>query len=229
MPCVTSDGMPVVRDVSLVLAHVPSLVRLGSKPLRELRRVEEPIGYLRPYLRDRDAACAYAPNQVFIGNLGVDDLAAHPAPWHRHPVAGAQRFGPDGEIMPEDEFLGLLAACDGFDLLALDREVADRARTALDAHPVVGRASGRPAVPPGVAADVLRERIERHHAVPLLGVDGRLLGAMLAGHEEDDTLTGQVLLENLACKATAALALRHLLARPGAVAATDVRYVINCG
>jgi betaine reductase len=94
---------------------------------------------------------------------------------------------------------------------------------------VVGRESGRPAVPAGVAAGVLRERIERHRAVPLAGVDGRLLGAVLPGHEEDDTLTGQVLLENLACKATAALALRHLLARPGAVAAADVRYVINCG
>jgi betaine reductase len=221
--------MPVVRAVSLVLAHVPSLVRLGSKPLRALREVEKPIEYLRPYLRDGAAARAYVPNQVFIGNVGVDDLAAWPTPWHRHPVAGALRFGPDGEIMPEDEFLGLLAACDGFDLLALDRDVAGRARAALDGHPVVGRESGRPAVPAGVAAGVLRERIERHRAVPLAGVDGRLLGAVLPGHEEDDTLTGQVLLENLACKATAALALRHLLARPGAVAAADVRYVINCG
>jgi len=221
--------MPVIRAVSLVLAHVPSLVRLGSKPLRALREVDKPIEYLAPHLRGFAAACAYAPNQVFIGNLGVDDLAARPAPWHRHPMAGAQRFGPDGEIMPEAEFLGLLAACDGFDLLALERDVAERARTALDAHPVVGRGSGRPAVPAGVAAEVLRERIERHRAVPLLDVAGRLLGAALPGHEEDDTLTGQVLLENLACKATAALALRHLLARPGAVAAADVRYVISCG
>jgi betaine reductase len=219
----------VIRAVSLVLAHVPSLVRHGSKPLRELPRVERPVEYLRPYLRDWDAAVAYAPNQVFIGNVGVDDLATWPTPWHRHPVPGASRVGPDGEIMPEEEFLGLLAACDGFDLFALEREVADRARGALDAHPVVGVASGRPPVPAGVTADVLRERIERHRATPLLGVDGRLLGAMLAGHDEDDTLTGQVLLENLACKATAALALRHLLARPGALAAGDVRYVLSCG
>ena len=229
MSGVTPNGMPVIRAVSLVLAHVPSFVRLGSKPLRSLREVERPIEYLRPYLRDGDAACGYAPNQVFIGNMGVDDLAARPAPWHRHPVAGARRFGPDGEIMPEHEFLGLLAACDGFDLLGLDRDVAERARVALDAHPVVGRDSGRPAVPAGVAADVLRERIDKHGAVPLVGVEGRLLGAMLPAHEEDDTLTGQVLLENLACKATAALALRHVLARPGAVAAGDVRYVISCG
>src|SRR2546428_9501161 len=229
MHLVTPNAMPVIRAVSLVLAHVPSLVRLGSKPLRVLREVEQPIEYLRPHLRDWDAARAYAPNQVFIGNLGVDDLAARPTPWHRHPLADASRFGPDGEIMPEHEFLGLLAACDSFDLFALDGETADSARGALDAHPIVGRESGRPPVPAGVAAAMLRERIERHRAVPLVGADGRMLGAMLPGHDEDDTLTGQVLLENLACKATAALALRHLLARPGAIDANDVRYVINCG
>ena len=225
----TPNGMPVVRAVSLVLAHVPSLVRLGSKPLRVLREVEKPIDYLRPHLRDWDAARTYAPNQVFIGNVGVDDLAARPVPWHRHPVAGAGRFGPDGEIMPEHEFFGLLAACDGFDLLALEGDLADRARAALDAHPIVGRGSGRPPVRAGATGALLDERIDKHRALPIVGVDGRLLGAMLPGHDDDDTLTGQVLLENLACKATAALALRHLLARPGAIAPADVRYVMNCG
>src|SRR5512138_2557081 len=198
---VTPNGMPVVRAVSLVLAHAPSFVRLGSKPLRVLREVKQPIDYLQPHLRDWDAALAYAPNQVFIGNLGVDDLATWPTPWHLHSVPGARRFGPDGEIMPETELLGLLAACDGFDLLALDRNVAEQARTAFEAHPVIGGTSGRPQMPAGVTAGVLAERIERHGATPLLGADGRLLGAMLPAHDEDDTLSGQVLLENLACKA----------------------------
>ncbi len=162
--------MPVIRAVSLVLAHVPSLVRLGSKPLRVLREVEHPVEYLRPHLRDWEAARTYAPNQVFIGNMDVDELAAQPTPWHRNPIPGAQRFGPDGEIMPEDEFLGLLATCDGFELLALAGDVADRARSALDTHPVVGRQSGRPAIPAGVANAVLEERIARHKAVPLVEI-----------------------------------------------------------
>ena len=55
MHLVTSNAMPVIRAVSLVLAHVPSLVRLGSKPLRVLREVEQPIEYLRPHLRDCNA------------------------------------------------------------------------------------------------------------------------------------------------------------------------------
>ena len=229
MPRVAPDGMPVVRAVSLVLAHVPSLVRLGSKPLRVLREVDKPIEYLRPHLRDWNAARAYAPNQVFIGNMGVDELATRPTPWHRNPIADAPRFGPDGEIMPDEEFFGLLATCDGFDLLALERDFAERARSALDGHPVVGCATGRSPVPDGVPAAVLDERITRHRALSIVGADGRRLGAMLPGHDEDDTLTAQVLLENLACKATAALALRHLLARPGAIAPGDVRYVMNCG
>lgn len=225
----TASGLPVVRAVSLVLAHVPSLVRLGSKPLRVLREVADPVGYLGPHLRDGEAAVAYAPNQVFIGNLGVDALAAWSAPWFRHPVAGAGRFGPDGEIMPEVEFLGLLAACDGFGLFALAPSVAEQARAALVAHPVLGGPAGCPSVPAGVPLDVLADRVARHRAVPVTDRHGALLGAMLPGHDEDDTLTGQVLLENLACKATAGLALRHLLARPGGLAAADVRYVINCG
>jgi betaine reductase len=223
------NAHPVIRAVSLVLAHVPSLVRLGSKPLRVLSQVAEPMPYLAPYLRDTDAATAYAPNQVFIGNAGVEDLGAWPLPWWKHPVADARRFGPDGEIMPEDEFLGLLGSCDGFDLFGLDRDIAGQARKALEAHPAVGRESGCPAVPAGVATDVLHDRISRHGAVPIHDRDGRLLAAMLPGHDEDDTLTGQVLLENLACKATAGLALRHLLVRPGAIAAADVRYVMSCG
>src|SRR5262249_32000735 len=157
-----------------------------------------------------DAARAYAPNQVFLGNLTVDQLAKWPTPWWKHPVDDAPRFGPDGEIMPEDEFLGLLASGDGVELLTLERDVAERAQAALDSHPIVGKDSGRPPIRPGMTSDALEERIARHAALPLVSSDGQLLGAMLAGHEEDDTLTAQVLLENLAVKATAGLALSHL-------------------
>jgi betaine reductase len=222
-------AMPVVKSVSLVLAHVPSLVRLGSKPQRVLRDVERPLEFLAPHLRGFEAARAYAPNQVFIGNIAPDDLAKWPTPWFANPVAEADRFGPDGEIMPEEEFLGLLASAEAFDLLTLEGQVAERAREALDGHPVVGRGWPRPAHPPGVPASVLEERISRHGALPILDPAGRLLGAMLAGHDEDETLSAQVLLENLAVKATAALALRHLLLRPRGLDPTRVRYVINCG
>src|SRR4030095_14158557 len=67
-----------------------------------------------------------------------------------------------------------------------------------------------------------RRHATARHRRPAAGRDA-------AGQDEGDTLNGQVLLKNLACKATAGLALRHLLARPGAVAAENVRYLISCG
>jgi betaine reductase len=56
----------------------------------------------------------------------------------------------------------------------------------------------------------------------------RVAGAMLRAHELDESLSAAVLLENLACKATGALALEQLLASTG-FPAEDVAYVIGCG
>jgi hypothetical protein len=55
-----------------------------------------------------------------------------------------------------------------------------------------------------------------------------LLGTMAGAHEQDESLTAPVLLENLACKATGALALEHLLAKTG-LSPEDLEYAIGCG
>jgi hypothetical protein len=64
-------------------------------------------------------------------------------------------------------------------------------------------------------------------ALPLF-LGGHHTGAMLAAHDLDESLSASVLLENLACKTTGALALEHLLATSG-LAAEDVEYAIGCG
>ena len=56
----------------------------------------------------------------------------------------------------------------------------------------------------------------------------RVAGSMLRAHDLDESLSASVLLENLACKATGALALEQLLASTG-FPAEDVAYVIGCG
>ncbi len=58
--------------------------------------------------------------------------------------------------------------------------------------------------------------------------NGDRAGVMLRAHELDESLSASVLLENLACKATGALALEHLLASTG-FPAEDVEYAIGCG
>ena len=57
---------------------------------------------------------------------------------------------------------------------------------------------------------------------------GRLAGSMLRAHELDESLSAAVLLENLACKATGALALEQLFAQTG-FRPEDVAYAIGCG
>jgi glycine/sarcosine/betaine reductase complex component C subunit beta len=54
------------------------------------------------------------------------------------------------------------------------------------------------------------------------------LGSMAGAHDEDESLTAPVLLENLACKATGALALESLLAQTG-LPADELEYAIGCG
>jgi glycine/sarcosine/betaine reductase complex component C subunit beta len=53
-------------------------------------------------------------------------------------------------------------------------------------------------------------------------------GSMLRAHDLDESLSAAVLLENLACKATGALALEHLL-RTAGFPAEDVPYVLGSG
>ena len=48
-------------------------------------------------------------------------------------------------------------------------------------------------------------------ALPLYLRDGRRIGCMQAAHDEDASLAADVLLENLACKASAVMAMRTLL------------------
>jgi hypothetical protein len=55
-----------------------------------------------------------------------------------------------------------------------------------------------------------------------------LYGSIVAAHQEDESLAANVLLENLACKASGAHALSVLLDRHG-VDAASIEYVIGCG
>jgi hypothetical protein len=38
-------------------------------------------------------------------------------PWWQNPMTGATREGKYGEIMPEDEFIGMIKMSDSFDLV----------------------------------------------------------------------------------------------------------------
>jgi glycine/sarcosine/betaine reductase complex component C subunit beta len=64
-------------------------------------------------------------------------------------------------------------------------------------------------------------------ALPLFQ-DGREAGVMKKAHDLDESLSAPVLLENLACKTTGALALGHLLQTTG-LPPDELEYAIGCG
>ncbi len=175
-----------VTHASLVLEHVPDLVRYGSKPSREPAKQDDLVAHLRTF----DDAVAYPPNQVFIGNLAPEDLWERPRAWWQHPVDQASPEGASGDIMPQLAFYELLADVDRFDLVQ----------------------TGRSTLPGELALH-----------------DGdAIIGAFVGDHPSDESLSAQVLLENLAIKASGVHALRDLLTR-SEIDPASVTFAIGCG
>jgi hypothetical protein len=212
----------VVRAASMVLAHAPGLARHGSKPARTLPADPALQASFRDSLRTFPDAVGYPPHQAYLGGCHPRELP--PRPWAGTQLPGAGRFAPFGELMPEDELLGLLAAVDEFDLLTLGPEIAERAAKRLAAHPLAASHLdlSRLSAATGDAAGAVRSG-----ALPLYDAAGVLAAGLRGGHEQDEALTAPVLLENLACKATGTLALLHLMHDHGLDPAA-VQYTISC-
>lgn len=216
---------PALLGARFALAHTPHVVCHGSKPARVLAAEAERVPALAAALRPWAAAVEYPPHQVLLGNVRPEELWDWPQPWYEHPVAAAQPCGPDGELVDELTFYGMLRAADDFDLVLLDPGTAAAARAALAAHPLLCRwpldRLARPAASTRIAT-----LVEQGAALPLPTADG-WAGCVRRDHDDDETLAAPVLLENLAAKATAALALAGLGGDGLDPAATE--YVIGCG
>ena len=220
-------AQPVIRGVRFFLAHTPGLVRYGSKPCRDIDSDPSVVDTLLAHLRNFDDAVTYPPNQAFIGSLHPDTLGELKTPWFRH-GGGGERWGPHGEIMPEEEFYGWLKIADAFDLVSLEADFAASVRPALEAHPLstpadlekLGAGVSCAEVDARLAGDV--------PAMPLFLRYGTRIGCFRAAHEVDASLAADVLLENLACKITAVLAARTLLSQ-AEVDPLDIPYLLNSG
>src|SRR5919107_5514275 len=126
--------VPVISATSAALVHVPGLCRHGSKPSRELPKDPDVEAQFLASLRTFEQAVAYAPHQAYLGAIHPRDLPERP--WVGAAPNGEGRFAGVGELMPEDEFLGLLAAVDDFGLVRLDAPQADAIAERLARHPL---------------------------------------------------------------------------------------------
>ena len=212
----TSKAVRVgIEGVFYSLTHVPDLVRYGSKPLREIRVNSELDQQLKNQLRNFNAATAYAPHQVYIGNITPAELNNLPKPWYEKLIEGATCNGRFGDLVDQDRFYSLLAGADQFNLVTLEEKW-------FREHGVT-HANGK-AVRLGPLGEVTA--LCEKGALALYSGD-RLVGAFEAGHAEDASLTADVLLENLAAKVTAAHSLGSVL-NALKLSPEAIDFVISC-
>mgnify|MGYP000538273653 CR=1 FL=1 len=216
-----------IKAAAYCLNFAPELaLHYGGTPAQE-RRSKPDSEFLRElpkHAQTWEQAAAYAPNKTYVGGMSLDELEKAPAPWIDN-LGDPQRYGKFGEIMPEDEFIGLMDICDVFDLIWLEQGFAAAVAEKLARNPVMGEKQlarlekGRP------AAELL-EVIEKQHALPLY-FENTLVACCRRAHDTDENLEAGVMLENLASKASGVLALLHLIKNAG-MAPADVDFVVEC-
>ncbi|MCL2601735.1 MAG: glycine/sarcosine/betaine reductase complex component C subunit beta, partial [Treponema sp.] len=217
---------PVLKGASYVLIHTPDMVQNGSTQTTE--RVVNPnseyLTKLKEHLRSFEKAVEYPPNQAYIGEITPDDLAGYEFPWYDKAVKGASRFGRFGEIMPQDEFIGLLKIVDSFDLVMLEKSFAADVAAKIAAHPALKENAGK--IGAGAELGEIQTQVSEHHGEALFH-NGKLVGCVKRAHDIDPNLNAHVMFENLVSKASGVLALNNLAVKHG-FDLSRVEYVIEC-
>ena len=217
-----------VKATAYCLNHTPEIgLRYGTTPYQE-RHANPDSQFLKdlsvvgvPY----DTICRYAPYLTYVGVMDTGDLEKHAKPCLQNLEAKSERFGRYGEIMPEDEFIGLLDICDSFDLIWLEKSFAINVRAKLEIHSLICETQLKHLEAGHELADIEAE-VKNNDALPLY-LDGMIVGCCRKGHDVDENLTAHVLLENIASKAGATLSLLHLI-KNADMQPSDIDFVVDC-
>jgi len=217
-----------IKGYAYCLNHAPETgFHYGNTPFieRETKGETEFLRELPSCMQKYEEARDYAPNQAYIGGIALESLENTPQPWYVNRIAGANRYGAYGEIMPEDEFLGLMDICDVFDIVWLEKGFSASIREKLTASPVMNEKILSRLEAGHELAEIEEEVAHKKGLALFFG--GKVVGCVRNGHEVDDCLFAYVLLENIACKAGGVLSLLHLLKNTG-MAPEEVDFVIEC-
>ena len=218
----------VIKGAGYILAHTPDMVLQNGTTQTTERIVNPESEYLKElpsHIRDWNTVLSYWPNQVYIGNKTPDDLAAIPQPWYDKTCDVNDRYGRYGQMMPQEEFLLLMQACDVFSLVKLEKSFVDTHKAAFAANPLIDETIVARLVE-GIDADEIARLVAEEHSEPLFD-NGKLVGCVNRAHDIDVNLSAHVMHENIVSKASSVLALLAALKNAG-VDKNDVEYVVDC-
>ncbi|HHV38081.1 MAG TPA: glycine reductase [Tepidimicrobium sp.] len=218
----------VVKGTSYVLVHAEDMVIHNGTTQSTERVVNPDSEYLKKlpnHLRSFDEAVNYIPNQVYIGNMRPEDLENYEQPWYDKLLEDASRDGKFGEIMPEDEFIGLVKIADAFDLVKLTEEFTESVRAKLEEHPLINDELLARLKKGDELVDI--EKLIDEQGAEAIYYENEMVGCVKRGHDVDVNLSAHVLFENLVCKASGILAGLNLIAKND-FNPDDVDYIIEC-
>lgn len=220
----------VIKGTAYTLAVTPDMVIYNGTTQTTERIVNPDSEYLKKLpecLRSFEDAVNYVPNQIYIGNETPAKLKEIEFPWFDKLAQGSPRDGKFGEILPEDEFYGLMYICDVFDLVKLEESFAASVKTKLAQRAELPESQlallDKNA---GTTADAIKTLVEQEHSEPLY-FDGKLVGAVKRAHDVDVNLSAHVMLENIVTKASNVVTLINLI-RKNNIDPNSIDYVIDC-
>ena len=218
----------VIKGAGYILAHTPDMVLHNGTTQTTERIVNPDSEYLKElpsHLRDWNTVLGYWPNQVYIGNKTPDDLAAIPQPWCDKTCDVNDRFGPYGQMMPQEEFLLMMQAVDVFSLVKLEKSFVETYKPVLAQNPLIDESILNRIVEGIDGAEIARLVAEEHSEG--LYHNNVLVGCVNRAHDIDVNLSAHVMHENMVSKASSVLALLAALKNAG-IDKNDVEYVVDC-
>ncbi|MEG0128084.1 glycine/sarcosine/betaine reductase complex component C subunit beta [Clostridium sp.] len=219
---------PVIKGASYVLVNAPDMI-IHNGTTQTLERETNPdseyLKQLPNHIRPFKDVVEYPASQTYIGNYSPEELGALPKPWYEKNIEGASRFGNFGEVMPQEEFYGLMKICDAFDLVLIEKAVIADIKAKFEAHPLLAEYAVK--LGEGYETADIENAVNNLHAEPLY-IDGKLIGCVKRAHEFDKNLTSHIICENLVVKASGVLAGLNLFAKNPEIKKEEVDYIIEC-
>lgn len=218
----------VLKAAGYILAHTPDMV-IHNGTTQTTERVVNPdseyLKVLKDHIRTYDEVVKYPPNQVYIGNITPNELSKYEMPWYDKQTPNASKYGKFGEIMPQEEFIGLMQICDVFDLVKLEKNFASLSKNLLSENRLIS-SDLVDQIKEGEQLDTIMKFIEQEHAEPLYN-NGQIVGCVKNAHDVDINLAAHVLFENLVSKASCSFSIINMLDKYN-INKDDIDYVIDC-
>jgi len=217
----------VVKGSAYVLIHAPDMIIHNGTTQTTERTLHPDSEYLKNLpnnLRTYEEVVSYLPNQVYIGNHKPAELKKYDQPWYDKKITNYSKDGKLGEIMSQEEFIGLIKIVDVFDLVKLTEEFTGLTREKLEEHPLISDE-----LVAKLGSGDSPEEVEKLVSLGAEAIynDNVLVGCVKKGHDVDINLSAHVLYENLVSKASGVLSALHLLDKTD-INPDDIDYVIEC-